>query len=118
MALTGFIQIRVVDPLIAQPGVGIIMGKETGGDTLNKGHFSPCSPVFPAQMTLLREKMTPLLEETPVSDSNWLDSACCLPGNGRLQHSYSSGSAETPAGGCPQNRVKKKSIMVCQSTIL
>jgi len=77
------------------------------GDALIKGHFRPRLPVFPAQMTLLHEKMTLLLAETPVSVSDWLESVVSLPGFGGLLHSYSGGFAGTQAGGCPEKEVGK-----------
>jgi hypothetical protein len=61
----------------------ILKGK--GGAEVIRGHFSPGSPVFPEQMTLFHEKMTPLFEETPVSVSDEWESALSSPRNrGRL----------------------------------
>jgi hypothetical protein len=51
-------------------------------------------------MTLFYEKMTPLFEETPVSVSDWLESAFPLPGIGGLPHSYKRGFTGAQAGGC------------------
>jgi hypothetical protein len=53
-------------------------------------------------MTLFCEKMTPLFEETPVSVSNWRESAFSLPGIVGLQHYSSGGSAGTGTSGCPE----------------
>jgi hypothetical protein len=47
-------------------------------------------------MTPFYKKMTPLLEETSVSTSDWRESAISLPGFGGLLHAYSGGSAGTP----------------------
>jgi hypothetical protein len=53
-------------------------------------------------MTLFHEKMTPLLAETPVSGSDWLESAISLPGIGGLLHSCSGGFTRAQAGDCPE----------------
>jgi len=46
--------------------------------------------------------MTPLLAETPVSVSDWLESVVSLPGFGGMLHSYGRGSAGAGIGGCPE----------------
>jgi len=46
-------------------------------------------------MTLVHEKMTLFLTETPVSVSDWLEFVVSLPGFGGLLHSYKGGSAGT-----------------------
>jgi len=58
------------EPPTAQPVVRRITGRGSGGGAVNGDHFSPCFPLFPDRMTLFHEKMTPLLEETPVSVSD------------------------------------------------
>ena len=57
---------------------------------LTEGHFSLRIPNFPDLLTQSHEKMTLLSDETPVSVSDWRESAVCWPGKGGLQH-YSSG---------------------------
>lgn len=73
--------------------VGCLPGcMEDPGDAINGGHFSLRFHGFPARMTMFREKMTLLYEETSVSVSDSCESAVCRPGNGGLQHYYNRGS--------------------------
>jgi hypothetical protein len=58
-------------------------------------------------MTLFREKMTRLFEKTPISGSDWLESAFSLPGIGGLLHSYRGLSFRARVSSYPTDREGK-----------